>query len=53
MDTAHPMGWPCPTKMNRIMVKTFYIALGFLVARYIFRRQPQVVDLARLRRAGL
>jgi len=39
--------------MNRFMWKTFYLALGFLVARYVFRRQPMTVDIARLRRAGL
>ena len=53
MDTADPGDRRVRPKMNRIMLRTFYIAIGFLVARYIFRRQPQVVDLGRLRRAGL
>ncbi len=41
-------------KLGETMLRSIYIALGFLVARWIFRRQSRRVDpLARLRQAGL
>lgn len=53
MDTVRSGGGRVRPNMKQAMLKTLYLALGFMVARYIFKRQPMAVDVSRLRRAGL
>jgi hypothetical protein len=35
------------------MWRSIYFTVGFLLARYLFRRRPVQIDLERLRSAGL
>lgn len=51
---AAQSGGNCAAPVQTVMVKALYIALGFWLARSLFKRQSVRIDpLARLRNAGL